>query len=853
MADDSSQTPPPEDTSIAPIAISSEMETSYIDYAMSVIVSRALPDARDGLKPVHRRILFTMNEMGLGFTRPYKKSARVVGDVMGKYHPHGDSAIYDSMVRMAQTWSMRYPTVDGQGNFGSIDGDNPAAMRYTEARLQKVTQEILADLDKETVEWRPNYDESLREPEVLPTKLPNLLINGSDGIAVGMATKIPPHNLNEIVDALRYLLDTPTATVQDLIERIPGPDFPTGAFILGREGIREAYRSGRGRCVMRADIEWEEGQGNRRDRLIVNAIPFQVSKGKLCEDIASLVRQKEIDGIADLRDESNRKGMRVVIELKKDANPDIVKNTLFKKTQLQSTFGINMVALVDGKPQQCNLRTLLDVFLRHRTDVIIRRSRYDLRKARERIHILEGLKIALDNIDEVIKIIRGAADVHVARTGLMNAFALSQVQAQAILDMRLQKLTSLEVQKLVDEMTALYERIKELEAILADINLVHDLIRDELDEIKANYGDERRTQFLVDTGEIDVRDLLDDEAKVVTITATGYIKNLPLDTYRKQGRGGKGLSGMSLKDEDNISVVLLARTFDWLLFFTNTGRVLGLEVYKIPEGSRQSKGKAIVNLLPFKKGETVTTVLAVSDFEDEDKTILMATKQGQIKRSKLKDYVSAKRQGGIHALKFASKEDEVQSVRLTSVTSENENQVVIGTRDGQAIRFPESDVRIQGRVSQGVRGIRLSDGDEVIGMEAILESAGGSLLVVTENGYGKRTKLEEYRVQGRGGSGIINIKVNDRNGKVSAFRNVTEQDEIIVNTEGGQVMRCVVSGISEIGRNTMGVRVMNVDDGDCIVNVSVIQADEGDEDGDGDGDAPKAGDDGVIDSGALSS
>ena len=852
MADeDNSQTPPPDELGIDKIAISSEMETSYIDYAMSVIVSRALPDARDGLKPVHRRILFTMNEMGLGYTRPYKKSARVVGDVMGKYHPHGDSAIYDSMVRMAQTWSMRYPTVDGQGNFGSIDGDNPAAMRYTEARLQKVTQEILADLDKETVEWRPNYDESLREPEVLPTKLPNLLINGSDGIAVGMATKIPPHNLNEIVDALRFLLDTPSATVQDLIERIPGPDFPTGAFILGREGVREAYRTGRGRCVMRADIDFEEGQGNRRDRLIVTAIPFQVSKGKLCEDIAGLVRQKEIDGIADLRDESNRKGMRIVIELKKDANPDIVKNTLFKKTQLQSTFGINMVALVDGKPQQCNLRTLLDVFLRHRTDVIIRRSRYDLRKARERIHILEGLKIALDNIDEVIKIIRGAADVNIARAGLMEAFALSQVQSQAILDMRLQKLTSLEVQKLVDEMTGLYERIKELEAILADINKVHDLIREELDEIKANYGDERRTQFLVDTGEIDVRDLLDDESKVLTITATGYIKSLPLDTYRKQGRGGKGLSGMGLKEEDNISVVLLARTFDWLLFFTNTGRVLGLEVYNIPEGSRQSKGKAMVNLLPFKKGEIATTVLAVSDFEDEDKTILMATKLGQIKRSKLKDYVSAKRQGGIHALKFATNDDEVCAVRLTSISSENENQVMIGTRDGQAIRFPESDVRIQGRVSQGVRGIRLADGDEVIGMEAILESAGGSLLVVTENGYGKRTKLEEYRVQGRGGSGIINIKVNDRNGKVSAFRNVTEEDEIIVNTEGGQVMRCTVGGISEIGRNTMGVRVMNVEKDDCIVNVSVIREEDDDEDGDGD-EAP-SGDDGVIDSGALSS
>jgi DNA gyrase subunit A len=812
---------------ISPIAISAEMETSYIDYAMSVIVSRALPDARDGLKPVHRRILYSMSEMGLAHNRAYRKSARIVGDVMGKYHPHGDQSIYDSLVRMAQPWSLRYPVVDGQGNFGSIDGDNAAAMRYTEARLQKITQQILADLEKETVDWRPNYDESLKEPEVLPTKLPNLLINGSDGIAVGMATKIPPHNLGDITRALLHLLDNPEATIADLIEIVPGPDFPTGAFILGREGVREAYRNSRGRCVMRADISFEEGGGKgRRDRLIVNAIPYQVSKGKLLEDIARLVRQKEIEGIADLRDESDRKGMRVVIELRRDANPDLVKNTLFKKTQLQSTFGINMVALVDGKPQQCNLKTLLDVFLRHRTDVIIRRTRYDLRKARERIHVLEGLKIALDNIDEVIRIIRAAADVHVARTGLMGAFALSQVQAQAILDMRLQKLTSLEVQKLVDEMKALYEKIKEYEEILSDISRVHALIREELQENLGNFGDERQTQFLVDTGEIDLRDLLEDEKKCVTITETGYIKSIPLDTYKKQGRGGKGLSGMNLKTEDTVSVVRIASTFDWLLFFTNQGRVMSTPVHQIPEGSRQSKGKALVNLLPFKKGEIPTSVLAVEDFDDEHRCILMATKMGQIKRSRLKDYISATRQGGIHALKFADPADEVCSVRLTDTRTETENQIVIGTKNGQAIRFPEADVRIQGRVSQGVRGIRLGKGDYVVGMEAILESSNSSLLVVTENGYGKRTRLEEYRVQGRGGRGIINIKVNPRNGTVSAFREVGPDDEVIMNSVSGQVIRVPVGQISEIGRNTMGVRVMTLSNDDRVVSVSVIEPDE---------------------------
>ena len=844
MADDPQ---PPLDKSIDPIAISSELENSYIDYAMSVIVSRALPDARDGLKPVHRRILYAMNEMGLQHNRPFRKTARVVGDVMGKYHPHGDQAIYDALVRMAQEWSMRYPIVHGQGNFGSIDGDNAAAMRYTEGKLQKLAQEILADLDKETVDWRPNYDESLKEPEVLPTKLPNLLINGSDGIAVGMATKVPPHNLNEVVDGLLHLLDNPEASMNELMERIPGPDFPTGAFILGREGVREGYRTGRGRCVMRADIEFEEGTKGRRDRLIVNAIPFQVSKGKLLEDIAALVRQKEIDGIADLRDESDRKGMRVVIELKKDANEELVKNVLFKKTALQSTFGMNMVALVDGKPEQCNLKQLLDVFLRHRTDVIIRRSRYELRKARERIHVLEGLKIALDNIDEVIRIIRAASDVNEARTGLMAGFNLSQVQAQAILDMRLQKLTSLEVQKLVEEMNGLYARIQELEAILSDIKKVHALIRDELIEVKAAYGDERRTKFIADSGEIDLTDILEDEAKCITVTETGYIKSLPAATYKKQGRGGKGLTGMALKEEDTVSVVLVARTFDWLLFFTNKGRVMALEVHQIPETGRTSKGKAIVNLLPFKKDELPTSVLAVEGFEDEKKCIILATKQGNIKRSRLKDYAGATRKDGVHAIKFTSDEDEVRAVRLSDVTSEKENQILIGTRDGQAIRFPEADVRIQGRVSQGVRGIRLEDGDEVVGMETILESKNASLLVVTENGYGKRTKLDEYRVQGRGGSGIINIKVNERNGKVAAFREVEENDEVIMNSVSGQVIRTSVNQISEIGRNTMGVRVMTLEDDDRVVTVSVLHP--GDDDGDGDDDQPL----GATESGAQES
>ncbi len=810
------------------ISISSEMQESYLDYAMSVIVARALPDARDGLKPVHRRILYTMGDMGLAFNRPYRKSARIVGDVMGKYHPHGDGAIYDALARMAQPWSLRYPIVDGQGNFGSIDGDNPAAMRYTEARLQRISQEVLSDLEMETVDWRPNYDESLQEPVVLPTRLPNLLVNGSDGIAVGMATKIPPHNLGEIVDALCHLLEHPEADIEDLLRFVPGPDFPTGAFIVGRQEVREGYRTGRGRCVMRAAVEIEEEKG--RERLIVTAIPYQVSKGKLLEDIAALVRQKEIEGISDLRDESDRRGMRVVIEIKRDANAEVVKNLLFKKTQLQSTFGINMVALVDGRPEQCGLKRLLEVFLRHRVDVVIRRSRYELRKAKERIHLLEGLKIALDNIDAVIRIIRAATDADQARSELMAGFALSQVQAQAILDMRLQKLTSLEVQKLVDEMQALYQRIKELEAILADIRLVHGLIREELTAIRAAYGDVRRTQFLAEAGDFDPRDFYKDEAKVITLTCSGYVKTLPLDTYKAQNRGGKGLSGMSLKEEDAVASSLIAGTFDHVLFFTNRGRVLALKVYGIPEGSRTSKGKAIVNLLPMEKDETITTMLSVRGFEDENLCIVLATRQGQIKRSKLSEYASAARlANGIHALKFKGGEDEVRSVRLTDLRYEKDNQILLGTRDGQSIRFREDDVSLQGRISQGVRGMTLEDGDEVVGMEVIREGeTDASLLAVTENGYGKRTKLDEYPLRGRGGKGVINIKVNERNGKVAAFRSVTREDDVIVNTRGGQVIRIPCHSISEIGRNTMGVRIMNLDEGDLLVNLGVIRSEDED-------------------------
>ncbi len=805
---------------IVPVQVEDEMRSSYIDYAMSVIVSRALPDVRDGLKPVHRRILYAMSELNLSHNKPFKKSARIVGEVMGKYHPHGDAAIYDTLVRMAQDFSMRYPLVDGQGNYGSIDGDPPAAMRYTEARMKRLAEEMLADIEKDTVNFQPNFDDSLREPTVLPAKVPNLLVNGSDGIAVGMATKIPPHNLGEVVDALIHLIDNPSVGVDELLEFVKGPDFPTGGLIILSDEIKQAYRKGRGRCIVRGRVHVEEFKKDR-ERIIITEIPYQVNKAKLIEDIASLVRDKRIEGISDIRDESDRRGMRVVIELKRDVNSALVINQLYKYTQLQTTFGINMVALVDNRPMTLDLGRILREYLRHRRTVVTRRTQYELRKAEERLHILEGLKIALDNIDEVIALIKGSSSVDEAREGLQARFGLSQRQAQAILDMRLQKLTSLETRKILEELEEIRRKVEELKKILADVRLVMAIIKDELVEIKERYGDPRRTGFTHDTADFDARDLLDDETKVIMVTAGGYIKAIPLDTYRKQKRGGKGSKGLELKEEDVVDSVFVANTFDKMLFFTNFGRGFAVDVYRIPEGGRNSKGRPVVNLLRgLEKGEKVTAMLPIKEFSERF-YLVMATKHGLVKRSRLSEYTSMVRSSGIKALRFHDSSDELVQVRLT----DGSNTLLIGTKHGLAIHFPESDVRPQGRVSQGVKGIELESGDEVIGME-VISSQDNSLLVVTEKGYGKRSAISEYRLQHRGGKGIINIKVNIRNGMVAAFREVREKDEIILMTRGGKAIRMKAGTISKIGRNTLGVKIIDLSGDDRVTGFTVVRSDE---------------------------
>ena len=806
-----------ENKDIFPVQIEDEMRDSYIDYAMSVIVSRALPDVRDGLKPVHRRILFGMHELGLAHNRAFKKSARIVGEVMGKYHPHGDSAIYDTLVRMAQGFSLRYCLVDGQGNFGSIDGDPAAAMRYTEARLQRISEEMLIDIDKETVPFQPNFDDSLKEPVVLPARIPNLLVNGCDGIAVGMATKMPPHNLNEVIDALVLMIENPKVDLEELLTIVKGPDFPTGGYIVSNSEINQAYRTGRGRVIMRAKTHVEELK-NGKERIIVTEIPYQVNKTKLITDIAGLVKDKKVEGISDLRDESDRRGMRIVIELKKNENPELVTNKLFKYTQMQQTFGINMVALVDNRPLVLNLRRLCSEYLKHRRDVVIRRTRFELRKALERLHILEGLKIALDNIDEVIELIKKADNVEEARNGLMKRFALSHRQSQAILDMRLQKLTSLETEKIMEEYEAIKLTVEELKKILADMALVWDIVKEELLDVKTKYGDGRKTTFILDTSNFDPRDLLEEETKVITVSSSGYIKSIPEDTYRRQRRGGKGLKGVGLKDEDVVETIFVANTFDNVLFFTNKGKVYSQEVYKIPQGERTSKGRPLVNLLNLEKGESVTAILPVKEF-DPEKYIVQVTKRGLVKRTSLDKYKSCTRQKGIKAIKFAYEDDEVIRARLT----DGKNTIVMGTKLGKAIHFDENDARAQGRISQGVKGVSLSDEDEVVGMEVVRERA--CLLVVTEKGYGKRTDIEEYRVQGRGGQGIINIKVNPRNGNVAAFREVEDEDEVIVSTQSGKFIRISANNISKIGRNTQGVRIIDLGQHDKVIGITVLKTD----------------------------
>jgi DNA gyrase subunit A len=796
--------------------IEEEMQSSYIDYAMSVIVGRALPDVKDGLKPVHRRVLYSMHESGMTPDKPYKKSARIVGDVLGKYHPHGDTAVYDTMVRMVQDFSLRYPLVDGQGNFGSVDGDSAAAMRYTEVRLARIATEMLSDIEKDTVNFTPNYDESLKEPVVLPSRLPNLLINGSAGIAVGMATNMPPHNLSEVVDATIRFIDDPSSAVEDLMEVIPGPDFPTGGFICGRSGILEAYRSGRGKVTLRAKAEVVEVGG--RERIIVTEIPYMVNKSRLIESIADLVKDKKIEGISDLRDESDREGMRIVIELKTTAQGDIVLNQLYKHTQMQTTFGIINLALVDGQPRVLPLTSLLENYVTHRKDVVTRRTKFDLQKAETRAHILEGLRIALDKISAVIKLIRGSKNAETAKKGLIDNFKLSAAQAQAILDMRLQRLTALEREKIDGEYDQLQKDIKGFREVLADPGKVLDIIKKELEDLKKRYGDERRTAIIEGVLGLEDEDLIPIEDMIVTITNTGYIKRLPVDTYRQQRRGGKGVIGMETKDEDFVEDLFVASTHDYILFFTDMGRVHWLKVYRVPMAGRYSKGKAVVNLLELGEGEKVRAAIPVKEFDPEH-FVFFATKKGTVKKTALTAY-SRPRRGGIIAIRL-DEDDELISVKLT----DGELDMFIATKHGKAIKFFEGDVRPIGRGTRGVRGIRLRKGDEVIGMDLAKEDS--QILTITENGYGKRTPVSQYRKIRRGGYGVINIITDERNGITVDVKEVTGDEEIVVTTQAGIVIRTSVEGISIIGRNTKGVRIMRLNEGDSVVAVAkIIQEEE---------------------------
>ncbi|MEK6549686.1 MAG: DNA gyrase subunit A [Nitrospirota bacterium] len=805
----------PVDERLTQIAIEDEMRSSYLDYAMSVIVGRALPDVRDGLKPVHRRILYGMNEMGLVHNRAYRKSAKIVGEIMGNYHPHGDSAIYDTMVRMAQDFNMRYCLVDGQGNFGSVDGDPPAAMRYTEARLTKLAEEMLADIDKETVDFRPNYDESRVEPVVLPAKVPNLLVNGAGGIAVGYATNIPTHNIAEVVAGLLKLLDNPETTIAQLMEVIPGPDFPTAGYIYGKQGIKDAYHTGRGLLTLRAKASIETDERTDRDRIIVTEIPYQVNKARLIEKIAELIQDKRIEGISDLRDESDRDGMRIVIELKKGEIPLVLLNNLYKHTPMQSTFGVIMLALVHNRPEVLTLKQILEAFVEHRREVVLRRTAFDLRKAEERAHILEGLKIALDHLDAVIALIRRSRSPEEARGGLMRQFALSEIQATAILDMKLQRLTQLERDKLTQEYEEIIKRIAYLKSILGSEALVRQIIKDEILAIKEEYKDERRTQIVPEEAEINVEDLIAQEEVVVTISHTGYIKRNPVSLYRAQRRGGKGKIGMGTKEEDFVETLFTASTHDYLLFFTDAGKVYWLKVHEIPEAGRAAKGKAMVNLLALAGEEKVTATLPVKEFR-EDRYVVMATRQGVIKKTELSAYGNP-RQGGIIALTL-DEGDKLIGVEIT----DGQRQILLGTRDGIVIRFKEEDVRSMGRTAHGVRGITLDEGNYVIGMETITPDSTASILTVTERGYGKRTLVSEYRLQGRAGRGIISVKVTDRNGPAVSFHQVRDGDEIMVMTAEGKILRTKVDDVREIGRNAQGVRLIDMEEADRVIGVAKL-------------------------------
>lgn len=802
---------------IVPVSLEEEMKSSYIDYSMSVIVSRALPDVRDGLKPVHRRVLFGMHELGVAYNKPYKKSARIVGEVLGKYHPHGDTAVYDSMVRMVQEFSLRYPLVQGQGNFGSVDGDSPAAMRYTEARLHRIAEEMLRDLDKNTVDFTPNFDDSLQEPVVLPSYLPNLLVNGASGIAVGMATNIPPHNLTEIIDGIIAYIKNPAISDEKMMKIVSAPDFPTGGIIFGYEGVKEAYLTGRGRIILRAKANIETLKNNK-ENIIITELPYQVNKANLIEKIAELVHTGKLNDISNIRDESDRDGMRVVIELKRDAQPSVVLNQLFKHTQMQTTFGVIMLALVNGVPQVLTLKQMMRHFIDHRMDVLIRRTKYELDAAERRAHILEGYIIALDNIDAVIETIKKSRDVETAKNNLMRKFKLSEIQAKAILDMRLQRLTGLERKKIEDEYKEIIKLIEKLQGILDSEEKRYSIIKDELLQIKEKYGDARRTEIVYNYEEFSLEDIIAEEDVVVTMSHRGFIKRFPVSGYRKQGRGGKGVTGAGTKDDDFIEHMFIASTHQYILFFTDRGKCYWLKVFEIPEGGRASRGRSILNLIEKEKEENITAFVTVKEFDDSH-YLVMATQQGTIKKTVLSAYGNV-RKGGINAINIV-KTDKLISVKMT----DGNNDIVLGTRNGFAIRFTEKDVRDMGRVATGVRGIKLAKGDLVVGLLVIKRN--DNILVVTEKGFGKRSDINDYRITHRGGKGIITVKTNDKVGKMIAMMEVVDGDELVIISSHGMVIRQSIAAIRVMGRNTQGVRVIRLKDGDSIADIAkVIPEDE---------------------------
>ncbi|HCS72963.1 MAG TPA: DNA gyrase subunit A [Clostridiales bacterium] len=800
------------------VNLEEEMKKSYIDYAMSVIVGRALPDVRDGLKPVHRRILYSMHELGMTSDKPYRKSARIVGDVLGKYHPHGDTAVYDAMVRMAQDFSIRYPLIDGHGNFGSVDGDSPAAMRYTEARMAKITAEIMADLGKDTVDFMPNFDESLKEPVVLPARFPNLLVNGSSGIAVGMATNIPPHNMGEVIDGTIAIIDNPEVNLNELISIITGPDFPTGALILGRSGIREAYRTGRGRILMRARTDIQE-MSNNRSRIVVTEIPYQVNKSKLIKNIADLVKDKRLEGISDIRDESDRSGMSIVIELKKDVNPNVVLNYLYKHTQLQDTFGVIMIALHNNEPKIMNIKEILVHYIDHQKDVLTRRTRYELDKAEARAHILDGLLMALDQIDAVISLIRGSRTTPEAKEGLISQFNLSDKQAQAILDMRLQRLTGLEREKIQNEYDELQNTIQYLNDVLQNESMLMGIIKDELIAIKNRYNDDRRTEIIPYEGDIDVADLIDEHDVVVTLTHYGYVKRTPLSTYRTQHRGGRGITGLQTREEDFIEDLFVTSTHQRLLFFSSKGKAYELKAYEIPEASRQGKGTAIINLLQLDSGERIEGFIPVKDEQfDMDMYLFMGTRNGLIKKTPLKDFANI-RKGGLIAITLRE-EDEM----IGAILTDGKQEVIMASHKGMAIRFHESNVRSMGRTAMGVKSMNLKDGDYVIDMERIIK--GADILTISENGFGKRTPEIEYRTQKRGGIGIKTMNITSKTGELSALKVVTGEEDLIMINSNGVIIRIDVQSISKQSRNTQGVTLMRVEDGNHVVSVAKAKKEE---------------------------